>query len=530
MSVKYEEKDSSNAEVVQKKDSSVTEKQVEKPVRPNKRASARPSARPNSVTMVDLFSDEKEKKTTVKKQNPAKKQNPDKKQSLVNKAGSPKANRTSAAVSEKEKQASQSFLAKAMEKLMIHVEDDEEEEENWINHELEEAAAPQKAKQRKKTGKKAVKSELEMAAEEAGEVQAEEVNTAAEEKKTAAEEVNAAGEEEKTAAEEVNAAAEEEKTAVKEANERPEETNEEFEEAAGASVRAVKTDFIKKEPVRNSVKGQTKKGTALKRKKKKSREQKILEGAAAAAAAVFVLSQMFRFLVPWTGNGTVKPVGKTIVEEGRAYLQSLNDRGKEDVLSAVETVKKEKKLAELEAGEESAIWSLFDNAVIIGDSRVVGFSFWEFLPESRALAQGGGMITDIPVYLDQLSALQPHNVFLAFGLNDYGIENWPIVEDYIEVYVENVNLLKEVLPDAEIYVNSTLAAVGEGLYASRQYSRIDEYNAGLRAMCEREGYHYIDNDFIGLEHADLYQEDGLHIQQELYPIWARNMLKEVIDL
>lgn len=217
-----------------------------------------------------------------------------------------------------------------------------------------------------------------------------------------------------------------------------------------------------------------------------------------------------------------------LVQKGVNYLKGLENGDVTEISAEISSIKKAKWKALLES-DESAVWSAFNDAVVLGDSRAVGFYYWEFIPEERVMAKGGGMITDVPEYLDKLKTLQPEEVFLCFGLNDIGIGTWPVAEDYAQVYSENVELLMEALPNAKIYVNSTLPAVGVGLNADPDYPRIGEYNEALQAMCEEKGYNYIDNTEVAKEHEDLYQEDGLHVQKEFYIYWATNMIAEVFD-
>lgn len=214
-----------------------------------------------------------------------------------------------------------------------------------------------------------------------------------------------------------------------------------------------------------------------------------------------------------------------LVQSGVEYLRQLESTDVSSVSEKITAIKKEKRRALLES-DESAVWGAFNDAAILGDSRAVGFYTWEFLPQEQVLAQGGGMITDVPGYLDTLSAMQPSMVFLCFGLNDIGIGTWPVAEDYAQTYAENVELLMETLPNAEIYVNSTLPAVGVGLEADPDYPRIGEYNDALEAMCAERGYHYIDNTAVAEAHEDLYQEDGLHVEEDFYIYWATNMIAE----
>ena len=108
------------------------------------------------------------------------------------------------------------------------------------------------------------------------------------------------------------------------------------------------------------------------------------------------------------------------VDKGVAYLTKLEKQNVSEIGKSIDEIRAEQNLA-LADSDESAVWSSFENAAVLGDSRVVGFSFHEFLPEDRVMAQGGGTITDLPQYYDQLKALNPKAVFLCFGLNDVGI-------------------------------------------------------------------------------------------------------------
>lgn len=216
------------------------------------------------------------------------------------------------------------------------------------------------------------------------------------------------------------------------------------------------------------------------------------------------------------------------IRKGLAFLDGLDSQDAEAIVKLISDREKEK-MREKVFSNPDALWSAFDDSVIVGDSRVVGFYFWEYLMDTRAMADGGAMVSNIPNYVERLEVMHPSNVLLAFGLNDYGCGLWPDPEDYTEVFVENVNRIKEVLPDAKIFVNSTFPAVGVGLYASPAYPRIDEYNKALKVMCEREGYYFIDNDELAAASEDLYDTDGLHFQKEMYPLWAANMLNEVMN-
>lgn len=241
-----------------------------------------------------------------------------------------------------------------------------------------------------------------------------------------------------------------------------------------------------------------------------------------AAVIIVIAAVVVVFVIQWRKELREREkIGK-----GIAYLKSLEDQDISEIDEEIKVIKSELNL-DIADTDEAAVWSRFENAAILGDSRAVGFYYHEFVPEERVMAQGGGKITDVPGYIEQLKKLNPEQIFLCFGLNDIGIGFWPTPEDYNAAYVEEMDLLAAELPNSTVYINSILPAVGVGLEADPNYPRIGEYNEGLKALCEEKGYHFIDNTEMAEEHADLYQEDGLHVETEFYKYWAANMLTEV---
>ncbi len=256
----------------------------------------------------------------------------------------------------------------------------------------------------------------------------------------------------------------------------------------------------------------------VQKRKKSKRSGKIVLTAAVIIIAAVIIVLIVRY------NKSKKD--REEIAKGVDYLESLE---KQDVSEIQQQIKSTRSSIGLELADtdEGAIWSAMSDAVILGDSRAVGFSYYEFMTEDHVLAKSGAKITDTTEYLDQLAAMQPTEVFLCYGLNDVGIGLWPTGDEYAVEYEKQVNELKSKIPGATIYVNSILPAVGVGLEADSDYPRIGEYNTALEAMCKKNNWPYIDSTKLAEEHVDLYQQDGLHLQKEFYKYWAANMLTEV---
>lgn len=249
---------------------------------------------------------------------------------------------------------------------------------------------------------------------------------------------------------------------------------------------------------------------------------------AAAVIAVAVIAAV----VILAGGLRRRPHGDT--SRGIAYLEDL-ERASVDRVDSVLAERRAQKLekerrerVEQLASGEVDVWSLFQDYVIVGDSRAVGFSVWDFLLEERVLADGGWTIRDLKEHIPDIQAINPSQIFLCFGLNDVGIEYWETAEEYAAEYRDVLEELQAALPNAKIYVNSILPELG--YENERRKERIPLFSEAVRAMCKEAGYAFVDNDEIAEQYADLYDpEDGIHFRQEFYPIWAANMMTTVYN-
>lgn len=215
---------------------------------------------------------------------------------------------------------------------------------------------------------------------------------------------------------------------------------------------------------------------------------------------------------------------KEKIQQGISYLETLEKKDVSEINKKVKAMKAELSLSKA-LEDENAVWTGFEDAAILGDSRAVGFSYYEFMPSERVLAEKGAIITSVEDSIDELKALNPGLVFICFGLNDLQSNYWPDAESYSSQCAEIIELLTTELPECNVYLNSILPA-GEAA-TDPVYDNIDEYNDSMEAMCEEKGYNFIDNTAMAQEHMDLYEADGLHLRRDFYNHWAMNMLQGV---
>lgn len=216
--------------------------------------------------------------------------------------------------------------------------------------------------------------------------------------------------------------------------------------------------------------------------------------------------------------------------EGVAYLQSLEQKDP----ARIDQVRKAINKAKLEAERDEMLrkvtegevdpFTMFQDYVILGDSRAVGYWYFGFLEEARCLTGGGDTIRNVEMNMDGILALNPGTIYLCYGLNDTSIGYWDTKEAYVAEYMQVIEDLQTRLPDAKIVVSSILPARDPAFNLSSKWYNIPEWSAALEAACEENGIAFANNDSISEEYADLWDPDGIHVKEAFYPYWATNLI------
>ena len=178
--------------------------------------------------------------------------------------------------------------------------------------------------------------------------------------------------------------------------------------------------------------------------------------------------------------------------------------------------------------------SYFDDAAFIGDSRTQGLQLYTGLPNATFYATqglmvdtffskkfvkaGGGKIT-IP---DAMKNQTFKKVYIMLGVNELG---WAYEKVFIQKYGEVVDKVKELQPDAKIYVQSILPVTkaksdGDAIYNN---TKISPYNELIEQMCREKGVTYLHvADAVGLDNGALpagSATDGVHLNREYCYKW-----------
>lgn len=161
----------------------------------------------------------------------------------------------------------------------------------------------------------------------------------------------------------------------------------------------------------------------------------------------------------------------------------------------------------------------FRNAVFMGDSITEALSFYEFLDESKVIAFKGHTVVDAQENVDNIVNLSPESIFILFGMND--LETGINGEEFAKNYGKLIKMLKEKLPNSNIYIHSVLPISEE---AQREdpllaTTRIDEFNRAIINMAKNENVNYINISPLLKENVDLYEPDGKHAKYHFYELW-----------
>lgn len=177
--------------------------------------------------------------------------------------------------------------------------------------------------------------------------------------------------------------------------------------------------------------------------------------------------------------------------------------------------------------------TFFDDAVFIGDSLTDGILQYEVMTNTTVLA-GKGINLD-SIYTKEIIKQADGSrlpIMTSLGQKKYtkvyvmigGNEVRDVEKDfYISRYGKLLDQIKELQPDATIYVQSILPVTSQNEYLMSN-SRIEEYNLALQALCKEKAVFYVNvaecmKDAQGELLPEAAAPDGMHLSPQYYNKW-----------
>lgn len=192
-------------------------------------------------------------------------------------------------------------------------------------------------------------------------------------------------------------------------------------------------------------------------------------------------------------------------------------------------------------GENSgaSVENYFSNACFIGDSRTEGLRLYGSAPSAAFYSAEGlavnTVFTQPAVTIDGkkmsvVDALQKQSfdkIYIMFGINELG---WP-VDSFVASYGNFVDKVKELQPNAEIYVENIFPVTANKSKQSDIYNNpnIRTFNEKIKAMAQEKGVKYVDlYSMLGDKDGNLPKDsspDGVHLEREYCDKWVRCLME-----
>ncbi|MEC0091184.1 GDSL-type esterase/lipase family protein [Paenibacillus macquariensis] len=148
--------------------------------------------------------------------------------------------------------------------------------------------------------------------------------------------------------------------------------------------------------------------------------------------------------------------------------------------------------------------------------------------DSNVIANAGATALFAIEEVDKIANKKPEHVYIMLGSDDLLMPVDNPKKDYLENYAKLIKKIKEKMPKAKIHVTSVTPVTKEAMEREPRYKNIPDYNEGLEKLAVTEKIDYIDLSSIFEEQQNLYSKDGIHFEENFYPLFLDH-IKEHID-
>lgn len=185
----------------------------------------------------------------------------------------------------------------------------------------------------------------------------------------------------------------------------------------------------------------------------------------------------------------------------------------------------------------------FDDAVFIGDSRTEGLILYTGLSNATNLTHKGLMVDTVftkqvinqngqmVTVMDALKNTQFSKVYIMLGINEMG---WPYPETFIEKYAAILDAIREINPEAIIYVQEIMP-VSQNVSDTHSYinnDKINQFNQLIQQMAQEKEVYYLQvSQSVADSNGYLPQEagsDGIHLTPSYCQKWLDYLLSHTV--
>lgn len=242
-----------------------------------------------------------------------------------------------------------------------------------------------------------------------------------------------------------------------------------------------------------------------------------------------------------TGNlaGTVQP------ERDEAVMAEPEADGAISTEPEQENVNRDSETTGEENTYQAVTEDYVKDALFIGDSRTVGLAQYSGWEDTKFYAEKGLTIYklfDMPIVEEEgnrqkltieeaLQKYQFGKIYLMLGINEMGVGT---VDTFMETYEQAVAHLRELQPDAILYLEGIIKVTDErsdkGDYINNP--SIEERNERIAKLADNRDIFYLDaNSVLCREDGGLIEDytfDGVHLRAEYICVWTDFLLQNGI--
>ena len=157
---------------------------------------------------------------------------------------------------------------------------------------------------------------------------------------------------------------------------------------------------------------------------------------------------------------------------------------------------------------------IFEDSVIMGDSRGEGLTEYEILSPSSVVAYKGRNTIKAKDDISSVVDLAPSKIFMTYGMND--LELFSNSQEFIKNYESLIKDVKAKLPNSKIYVTSIIPTNKSAINKQPKFKNVYSFNDGIKGMCKDLNVEFIDVGGSMNSDKNLYEPDGIHFKPEFY--------------
>ena len=225
-----------------------------------------------------------------------------------------------------------------------------------------------------------------------------------------------------------------------------------------------------------------------------------------------------------------KKVSQQLISK-REEIATSSQQSTEPAKTAAPTKQPEQTTPVADTGD---LETFFSDSVFIGNSLTEGLQYAGGVKSAKYLAATSLNVVDVftrqfvktssgmKTALEALEDIQCSKIYVMFGINEIG---WPYPKVYEERYIKVINKIKQIKPNATIYIQSMLPVSKSLANTDKMYksSNMKEFNDAMEDAAKQTGCIFVDvTKGVANSEGYLPEEaavDGMHMKREYNKKW-----------